>query len=181
MLRLACTYRKVIVSQEEVSSPSELTKERQKQIENTETEWILFLDDDDWWPKDHFEEMLDMIKRDQCVDGYSVDPYQLIDKDHYDSSWNNKSFTKFFRNKPGLHYRGGWPRDLIYLNDSLLYWKKNIRVPRLGKKFFHLSYLKDNSFRKETWAKQYESTMGIAVELPINEKENAKRIFEYCG
>ena len=41
---------KIIINFENVDSPGELTQERQALVDETEEDWILFLDDDDYWP-----------------------------------------------------------------------------------------------------------------------------------
>src|SRR5688572_8530366 len=59
--------KKVRISFENVSDPSELTKERQKQVKDSYEDWILFLDDDDYWPEESLKEMKRLI--DDDVDG----------------------------------------------------------------------------------------------------------------
>ena len=148
---------------EDVSSPAELTDERQRQVNLTTTEWILFLDDDDLWTPESLEACLKELKD---APAYCVNPYQLQDGEHYDLSWENKKwFTKFFRNDPRLRYIGAWPREMIYLGDEILYHKKNPKVIKLPHKFFHLALMKPHSFRKDD-LKEYEYKNGVARKLP---------------
>ena len=93
-------------------------------------------------------------------------PYQVIDSTRHDAGWGNKWFTKWFKNG-GIEYRHPWPKDLIYKNGELLYWKKNPRVKRIEVPFFHLSYIKNHSFRLEEWASQYKHKVGPVA--PISE------------
>ena len=170
---------KVFVDFEEISSPGELTGERQKQVEKTTEDWIWFLDDDDYWPTESIELMRGLIEMGVDVDGYSISPYQVVSKEHHDGSWSGKFFLKFFKNQPGINYRHPWPRDLIYLNDTLLYWKGNHRVPRIGRKmFYHLSNVKDHSFRSEDWAKRFKDKIGAPVKFPEDQMKHIWKIYE---
>jgi glycosyltransferase involved in cell wall biosynthesis len=143
--------QKVRIYFENVSKPSELTTARQRMVDDTYEDWILFLDDDDMWYKESLDEMVKLIEED--VDGYAVSPIQVVDQFYYDKFWYDKKFfTKLFRNDD-IRYVEPWPRDLITSGDKALYWKKNERVKRLVGKYFHLSNIKPHSFRKEKWAK----------------------------
>ena len=141
----ALKWFKLTILYENVSNPSLLTQERQKQVNLTNTDWILFLDDDDYW---------DIYELDKClhelsdeVDGLGINPYQMLDKENEDSSWiNKKYFTKLFKND-NINYRYPWPRDMIYKGDVLLYWKTNPRVKVVPYRFWHLANLKNYSFR----------------------------------
>lgn len=159
---------KVRLDFENVKSPGELTGIRQRQLDNTIEDWVLFLDDDDYWPEANLKEMIKYLDAD--VDGYGVNPYQVIDSTHYDGSWGNKYFTKFFRKQTGVHYRHPWPRDLIYKNEEMLYWKKNSRVPIVPVKFFHLSHIKNHSFRDESWAGVFKEAVGKPIKFEPHEQ-----------
>ena len=157
--------KKVILDYENVSEPKDLTIERQKQIDKSYEDWILFLDDDDYWFPEDIKSIME--KFDADVDGYSVRPLQVIDYKHHDHSWRYKYFLKWFKNQPGLNYQRGWPRDLLFLRDTPLYWRDNPRVPRQTDHYLHLSYLKYYSFRKEEWAKEYDFTTGQKAVIPV--------------
>lgn len=168
---------KLVVDTENVVHPSELTKERQKQLDQTPMgAWVLFLDDDDWWTNEELADMVPYLKFD--VDGYGVMPWQLMSINTYDGNFKNKYFTKWFKKQEGVHYEHPWPRDLIYKGKDMLYWKTNPRVPKIPVKFFHLSYLKNHSFREENWAREFANKLGNPVTLPDYELNNARRIFE---
>lgn len=167
---------KVEVDFEDVANPGELTEERQKQVDKTTEDWILFLDDDDWWPRESLEEIIGMLNED--VDAYACCPFQVIDEETHDRSWRLKWFTKWFRNKPGINYRKAWPRDLIYLNDKILYWRQNERVVRHGARYFHLSNIKGHSFREEDWADEYVQEIGSPAEYPDRYKKYIKEIYD---
>src|SRR3990167_8904436 len=124
-------------------------------------EAILALND----PKIEIEYELDKAihELDSDVDGLAVNPYQLIDKENYDSSWWNKWFTKFFRNE-NINYRGPWPNDWIYKGDEILYWKKNPRIKKVPYRFFHLANVKPHSFRKDELT-NYKYNIGQAALL----------------
>lgn len=165
---------KIVVDWENVSNPGQLTQVRQNQLDSTQEEWVLFLDDDDFWPTSALKRMQMFLGND--VDGFAVNPFQLIDASTYDDSWRHKWFTKWFKKAPDVHYRKPWPRDLIYRGDEILYWRSNPRVPRLPIKFFHLSYLKEWSFRNEKWAKEFNQGVGRVAKLSDVDKKDAKRI-----
>lgn len=172
---------KLVIDTENVSNPGELTKERQKQLNKTPRgAWVLFLDDDDMWFKNELEYMTELINRNEDVDGYSIMPYQVVNSRYFDNSWKNKYFLKWFKNQDGVHYRHPWPRDLIYKNDELMYWKKNPRVPRNAARFFHLSHIKSWSFRNEKWALQYQGKLGNLAPYPKEERKKVDMIFEYA-
>ena len=158
---LALNDPKIEIEYENVAKPGDLTYERQKQVNKTDTEWILFLDDDDYW--DQYELDKAIHELDSDVDGLAVNPYQLIDKENYDSSWWNKWFTKFFRNE-NINYRGPWPNDWIYKGDEILYWKKNPRIKKVPYRFFHLANVKPHSFRKDELT-NYKYNIGQAALL----------------
>jgi len=146
---------KMIITREDVELPAQLTEIRNEQVKMTESDWILFLDDDDYWPRDQLQLCLNELDIDEEVLAYSVIPYQLVDKLHYDYSWRKRSFSKFLRRKD-LRYIKPWPRDLPADKDnSPLYHKTHPQVKSLSYKYFHLSHLKNGSFRKEEWAKKF--------------------------
>lgn len=177
---------KIKIDFENVQTPGELTNERQKQVGKTYEDWILFLDDDDYWPTESLEKMIELIEKNHDVDGFSINPYQVIDQRHYDGSWWNKWFSKWFKNQKGINYRGKWPQDMIYLNDQILYWKVNPRIPKVDQfytdfsypRFFHLSYIKGHSFRSEDWAGKFAHKIGTPIVFPKEEMKHIWKIYE---
>lgn len=163
---------------ENVATPGELTGVRQAQLNHTFEDWVWFLDDDDHWPDSSIKEVMDLLNKEEDVDAYSFTPYQIVDEKHYDLSWTNKSFTKFFKYQDGVHYRYPWPRDLIYKDESVLYWKKNSRVPRVPIRYFHLSNLKSSSFRDELWAIKFREKTGPLMEYPKEILEDVWKIYD---
>lgn len=141
---------------ENVSNRKQLTTIQQLQVDRTVQDWILFLCDDDYWPKDQLEKCLDELDKREEVLAYSVSPYQLLDMETYDSRWDSKYFSKFLRNVDGLHYERTWPDEMPSDKDgNFLYHRTHKQVMNLPYKFYHLSYLKDHSFRTEDWAAIY--------------------------
>ena len=156
--------RKVFVDFENVPQ-GELTKVQQAQADRSKGDWILFLSDDDYWPTEELRKCIQQLDKNPDILAYSVNPYQLVDNEHYDASWNNKSFSKFLR-KDGMKYIGTWPRELPCDKYSKpLYWKTHVQVQRLPYRFYHLSYLKEYSFRNEKWAKAFRFRRGRPVRL----------------
>jgi len=168
---------KIYIDFENVQSPGLLTQERQKQVSRSYEDWILFLDDDDFWPEESLEEMMELLDTD--CDALANNPYQVVDQHYYDYSWRFKWFTKWFKNQKGIHYRKQWPKDLIYLNDEILYWRnQNKRTIRVKPRYFHLSNIKSSSFRKEKWAKKFENEVGLKKKYPKEVKKHIWRIYE---
>jgi len=148
--------QKVTILEEDVEYSGQLTQERNRQLEYSQGDWILFLDDDDYWPRDQLKLCLAELDKDPEMLAYSITPYQLTDYEHRDISWDKKGFSKFLR-KEGLRYIHPWPRDLpVDKNGSKLYWKTHKKVKKLPYRFLHLSNLKDYSFRDEKWAGKYK-------------------------
>lgn len=170
-------HKKVVVLLEDVKSPEDLTIERQKQLDMTTEDWVLFLDDDDFWPEKSLKDIKKLIKRDENVDAYCFRPFQVINKTYHDGDWWNKWFTKLFRNQPGVHYERPWPRDLIFKGSEALYWKTNPRVVKKEIPFFHLSYIKDGSFREKPWAKEFKYRVGDKVKHINKYKIDIKEIY----
>lgn len=168
---------KLSIVYEDVDKPGQLTLERQLQADNTTEDWIWFLDDDDYWPKEYIEKILPLLNDD--IDGLAFSPYQLMSKKFHDSTWANKWFTKIFKNKD-IKYKNPWPRDIIFTGGTPLYWKHNLKVIRKPDiKYFHLSSLKNDSFRdSEKFKKDYKQTTSIKKMLPENENNNIKNIYE---
>lgn len=169
LLELAEKNPKIEIDYENVAQYGELTQVRQRQTDKTKEDWILFLDDDDYWPKEDLEGCLKLL--DDSIDGLAVMPYQLVDEEHYDLTWmvnNGRCFTKFFRNKD-INYRGAWPKDLIFMGDKPLFWKKNKeRVKRIEQyKFFHLAGLKPNSFRDTLTEFQYRPPISMRLDRQL--------------
>ena len=169
--------QKVKLLFEDVEVAGDLTKERQKQLDYTEDgSWVLFLDDDDYWPSISLGQIKRILNMD--VDAFAISPIQLIDKKTQDISWNNRWFTKFFKKQKGVCYKHPWPKDLIYKDDEMLYWKKNKRVMRIEPKFIHLSYLKGQSFRKEQGFEKYNLKVGQIQEVGEVWKDDIEKIYE---
>lgn len=168
---------KVRVFFENVADPALLTAERQKQVEITSEDWILFLDDDDYWPEESLEEIMTIL--DEDIDALGVSPIQVINQFIYDNFWEeHKFFTKWFRNI-NINYRNPWPKDIIFTGDTPLYWKHNVRTKRMFGKYLHLSSIKNSSFRKENWTegKYLEAIKGQMI-YPEWCKKHLERIYE---
>lgn len=169
---------KLVVFTENVIFPAELTKVRQDQLDKTPMgAWVLFLDADDWWPKDQLQ-LADMYLGGD-IDGLAVNPFQIFNSELYDSSWNKKWFTKFFKKSENTHYSRPWPRDLIFNGTEMLYWKTNPRVPRVPLKFFHLSHLMKWRFRDEKWAKEFAVQTGTLVPFEKAWQNDIDTIYKY--
>jgi len=157
--------KKIILLYEDVSDVSKLTEERNKQLKHTTTDWVLFLDDDDYWPRDQLELCLNELGKEEDILAYSVTPYQLLDEWHYDTSWEKRSFSKFLK-KEGLSFTKPWPKDLPINQGKFLHWKKHPDlVKKLPYRFFHLSNLKYWSFRNQDDYKKYYEPTGKSEKL----------------
>lgn len=157
---------KLIIYPENVSKPGDLTAVRNEQVSKTNSDWILFLDDDDYWPKDQLELCLAELDKDKEVLSYSVNPYQLIDFKTHDKSWEGKKFFAKFLRKRGLRYIGDWPKDMPCDEwGKMVYWKTHPQARTLPYRFYHLALIKGHSFRSEEWANNYIYKQGQAVKL----------------
>jgi len=161
--------KKVVLLEEGVSDPAELTQKRQQMVELTDEDWILFLDDDDYWPADSLINITRLISLNNHLDGVAVRPIQVVGPTSQDWGWRYKWFTKWFPNVPGLHFLRPWPKDIIMINERPLYWRQNHRVLRDPHHFFHLSAIKDKSFRMEDWARPKWGAE-VGEESPIREE-----------
>lgn len=157
---------KVEFIEEWETNPAKLTNLRNFQVERTKQDWILFLDDDDYWPQDQLKDCLNRLELDEETLSFSVNPYQLTSPKTYDESWlGKKFFAKFLRNK-GLKYIGDWPDDWpCDEKGERLYWKTHPKADILPYYFYHLALLKPNSFRNEEWAKKYKYKVGRSAKL----------------
>lgn len=158
-------WHKVIWMTENVTSKGQLTNVENEMVKKTTGDWVLFLSDDDYWPEDQLKLCLAELDKDPNALSYSVNPYQLTDLQHYDNGWRKKFFAKFLRNKD-LNFKFPWPMDLPYSGDISLYWKDSPFAKRLPYRFYHLSYLKNSSFRVEEWAGKWRHKVGRIFELP---------------
>ena len=159
-------WHKVVWMTENVKTKGELAGVQDEMVKRSSGDWILFLSDDDYWTEDQLKPCLAELDKDPNILCYAVNPYQLIDIETYDNGWRNRHFSKFLRNKD-LHYVGPWPREMPYSGKISLYWKDRPDVvKKLPYRFYHLSYLKDGSFRKEDWAGSFRHKVGQAMKLP---------------
>jgi glycosyltransferase involved in cell wall biosynthesis len=160
---------KIRIDVEDVKDPGELTQIENRMLQKSRGDWIFFLSDDDYWTPDQLKLCIGELDKDPNILAYSVNPYQLIDWEHYDYSWRHKYFTKFFRR--GSKYINPWPKDLIADKTGRpLYHRTHEQVKNLPYKFYHLSYMKGWSFRNEEWAKEFRHKVGEArkLEQPLN-------------
>ncbi len=167
---------KVILEYETVAEPKLLTQVRQHQLDISHSEWIFFLDSDDYWPENRLSYVISLLDND--IDGLAVSPYQVLNEEEFERQWTHMGFTKFFKKQPGVHYEGGWPRDLIYKDKKMLYWKTNPRVPMLPCMFYHLSHLKNYSFRKESWAKEFKQNVGETIKFNELNRKDIEKIYQ---
>lgn len=169
---------KIEIDTENVARAGLLTQERQKQLDKVpKGAWVLFLDSDDYWPTESLENIQMFMKDD--VDALSVNPYQVVTKKYYDNSWKGRWFSKFFRNDEGVHYRYPWPRDMIFKNDSILYWKKNDRAPRVAVRFFHLANLMNWRFRDQKGFEEYKGKLGTLASYDPGWEKDLTNIFSF--
>lgn len=165
--------KKVELTYEDVKKVGELTQVRQNQVDMCKEDWILFLDDDDFWPSQYLKEMVSRVQEaSDNIDAFSVAPWQVLDKDNHNALWWNRSFTKWFKNE-GINYKGKWPRDLIYKSDICLHWRNNPEgTVKVGKKFYHLSHIKDGSWRTDK-GEAYKREVAKTKPTPFTVEEKA--------
>ena len=167
---------KVKLDFETVSRPGELTGVRQNQLDRSSGDWILFLDGDDWWDTKRLSYCISLLSDD--IDALAVSPYQVIDENTYERQWAHMGFTKFFKKQPGVHYEGDWPKDVIFKDDKMLYWKSNPKVPMIPCMFYHLSHVKSHSWRSEKGAEGFEQRIGELRYFNDLNKKDIEEIYE---
>lgn len=169
IIQVAKEYpEKVMVLFENVSTPKELTRIRNEQVRITTTDWILFLDDDDYWTEEELKKCLNELDKDNTILSYFVNPYQMVDFQSFDTGWKNRYFAKFLR-RDGLKFIHPFPKDVPADKDGRqLFWKKHPQTKRLPYRFYHLQNLKSGSFRTESWAQKYKTV--IKKILPLENK-----------
>lgn len=172
ILKILAKYpEKLILLYENVSSPADLTAERNKQLQYSDSEWVLTLDDDDYWETEQLKKCIDNLPEYPDILACAVNPIQLLDKENCNSKWEGKKwFSKFLRKTPDLHFVYPWPRD-VPKNGEILHWKFSKKVLHLPYRFYHLSEIKDYSFRKkESWAERFNRDKIVPGKLlnPVN-------------
>src|SRR3990167_10619265 len=121
-------WHKVVWMTENVQSKGKLTDVENQMNEKSTSEWVLFLSDDDYWTPDQLELCLAELDKNKDILSYSVSPYQLLDFEHYDSTWGQKFFAKFLRLE-GLFYRFPWPQDMpCDATGTPLYWRTHPKI-----------------------------------------------------
>ena len=168
IMKVMAPYQgKIVWMTENVKNKGDLTEVENEMVRKSTSDWVLFLSDDDYWPRDELVSCLALLGSDPPISAYSVTPYQLIDLEHYDSSWDNKSFSKFLRNDE-LNFKGPWPKDMPFTGNVSLYHGHSPQiVKKLPYRFYHLSYMKETSFRKEDWVPdRWRLKFGQAVKMP---------------
>jgi glycosyltransferase involved in cell wall biosynthesis len=173
---------KINIIYEDVYKLEYLTYERQLQVGRTMEDWILFLDDDDYWPTKSLEKLTQYLEMVKDIDGLAFNPFQMVDFENEDESWRYKWFTKVFPNVRGLHYRFPWPKDAIFIDNRWCYWRKNSRVLRCpDMRYFHLCNLKNESFRDTDLfkdSKKFQRALGEPKEVKGYD-EDLKKIYEH--
>lgn len=168
---------KVEVYWEEIKGLGELTGVWNRQLEASIGDIIISLGDDDIWPSKDLENSLRYFDKNKNIDGVSINPFQLTDFEHYDSTKDNKFYTTIFR-RDGAYWKLPFPKLLIYNKTGMLYWKKSDRVPKVPYHFYHLPLLKDWSFRNERQWEHYDYGRVKPVELPDWYKKELKKILD---
>lgn len=166
ILKLIGKYpQKIILFYENVASPADLTAERNKQLNHSDSEWVLTLDDDDYWETEQLKKCIDNLPENSDILACAVNPIQLLNREMQNVAWNSKWFSKFLRKTPDLHFINPWPRD-VPKNGEILHWKFTKKVLHLPYRFYHLSEVKNYSFRKkESWAERFNKDKVVPEKL----------------
>jgi len=172
----ARTHPNVELDYEDVEDIGELTDVLNSHVRKCKSDWLLRLDDDDYWTTDQFQLCLGELEKDPGVMCYAIKPYQLFDEETHDTGWHKKYFSKFMRKTSSLCAIQPFPRDLPADKDGPLYWKWHKGVRILPYYFFHLSYLKTGSLRNEEWAKVFAHQFGKPTPLPEDIKHNVPKL-----
>ena len=128
---------KVILDTENVKDLGDLADVQQSQIDRATSDWILFMSDDEYWPRFQLEKIIRLLDRKEDILAYSVGVYQLLNYEYHDNSWRKKFFPRFFK-REGARFIKRWPRELIADKDNQhLSWKKHEKVRRLPFPDYH--------------------------------------------
>lgn len=169
---------KVEIFTENVAIARDLTKERQKMVERTTDDWIMVLDDDDWWPQASMEAVVSVLREAKDVDGFCMLGIQVLDENNSDYNWRKSYLTKFIRNQEGLWWRKPWPKDLPYWGDVPISLRWDEKAYKLPFPFLHLSEIKPHSFRNELLLK-YKTAPLKTMPIPKWLRGEVERIFTY--
>lgn len=169
---------KIEIYSENVGMAKDLTKERQNMLDRTTEDWIMVLDDDDWWPKASLEAMVKVLEEAKDVDGFCVPGIQVLDKEYADYNWRKSYLTKFLRNQDGLWWRNPWPKDLPYYGGIPISLRWDEKAYKLPFPFLHLAEIKPYSFRKSELKLKYQTTPLKTFPIPKWLRPELERIYK---
>ncbi len=154
---------KVEIYWEDIEEKGELTRIENEQFQRAKGEWIWMIDDDELWPEEDLLKVFSHFNED--IDSISINPFQVLDATHYEKSFENKSFSKFFK-RDGVRMQIPFPRNALYKHGEMLNWRKNPRTLKVPYKYFHMPLVKENSFRNEKCWVQYAYRKDNPVLIP---------------
>lgn len=151
--------KKILLTQKNISSPEELSLVRQKQIEETETDWFWIVDGDEIYTEKLCREILDIISTSgDRLEGIVVGRYDLLGdiyncqsetvgtydlfgkKGHFALRLINKSDIK------GLHVAGKYPLEGYYDESGVeLIHHDETKYVFTENKLWHAMYLRRSS------------------------------------
>ena len=173
--------KKIIHEQHYIKSPLDLTKLRQKQVDQTKTDWFWVIDGDEIYPQRLAEEVVDAVESkkysiiaarryDLLGDVYhrqreSVGQYNLYGhKGHLVTRLINIKKIK------GLHLAGDYPNEGYFDKDGISTQKTDIKNVYITKyKLHHTMYLKRSSIQDKKMFNRgkYRIETGIKINTPL--------------
>lgn len=148
--RMSKENEKIKLKYYEVENPLEdLVKARNMGLKEATCDWIWILDDDEYYPTSAIEKIvkyLEITKADVAALPYCF----VISGEQYVPRRSKKATDRFYRNKPGLEWKGNFMYETMHDKQGRLgiqYDEASGRQFILPCQYFHLSYFKKYSWR----------------------------------
>jgi glycosyltransferase involved in cell wall biosynthesis len=179
---------KIVLTQQKVGSPTDISNVRQKQIDETETDWIWVVDGDEIYPRKTCDEIVRILKeRGDNLEGIVVSRYDLLGDIYHFQDEKVGEYNLFGKrghvvlrliNKrkiPGLHVEGIYPYEGYYDKNGLEIINHKPDVFEFTKdKLFHAMYLKrssgganlKNTFHRSKWKIEKGNKIANQTNIP---------------
>lgn len=145
-----------------------LTGIRNKQLARTKSEWIWVLDDDEFYPTETIKSIFKEIENNTDNDSFSLKFWFLVDWQHYQPQHNHRKTIRFYENVPDIKWQH------IFTQESI-----EVKNPKfLNHRYFHLSYLKKNSWRNEGHMDRWRYPKYDIAKCVKLSQENLKELHE---
>lgn len=121
---------------------------RSKGLDEAQGEWVLFIDDDDWWLQNDALAMVDFYIRNSVADvicfGFVWQGYGVMPSTNNDSDWVNV-WSKAWKRSAIGDTRFPKVHSVSDYEFTKEMYKKPLKVAHVGKAFYYYNYLRPNS------------------------------------